>query len=68
MNIPANSGGGKSLRLKGKGLPKSGGGRGDLLVSLRIVLPDGGNANLTELMKQWREDGLYTATDAEKAA
>lgn len=71
MNIPANSSGGKSLRLKGKGLPKSGGGRGDLLVSLRIVLPDGGNAELTELMKTWREEGLYEATDstdAEKAA
>ena len=68
MSIPPNSSGGRSLRLKGKGLPKAGGGRGDLLVSLRIVLPEGGDAELTELMKTWRESGRYSTTDSEKAA
>jgi DnaJ-class molecular chaperone len=68
MSIPPNSSGGRSLRLKGKGLPKAGGGRGDLLVSLRIVLPEGGDAELTELMKTWRERGRYSTTDSEKAA
>ncbi|WP_421724612.1 DnaJ C-terminal domain-containing protein [Bauldia sp.] len=67
LNVPANSSGGKSLRLKGKGLPKAGGGRGDLLVSLRIVLPDGGDPELTELMKRWRERDEATA-GGEKAA
>lgn len=67
LNVPANSSGGKSLRLKGKGLPKSGGGRGDLLVSLRIVLPDGGDAELTELMKEWRQRRDTTDSDSEKA-
>ncbi len=68
LNVPANSGGGKSLRLKGKGLPKAGGGRGDLLVTLRIVLPEGGDPELTELMKKWRQTGQNRATDSEEAA
>ena len=32
VNVPAWSSGGRALRLKGKGLPRSGGARGDLLV------------------------------------
>ena len=68
MSIPSNSSGGRSLRLKGKGLPKAGGGRGDLLVSLRIVLPEGGDAELTELMKTWRESGRYSATEFGKGS
>jgi DnaJ-class molecular chaperone len=68
LTVPANSSGGKSLRLKGKGLPKSGGGRGDLMVSLRIVLPDRGDADLTELMKSWRQRRDEKASDSEKAA
>ncbi|MEQ9691672.1 MAG: J domain-containing protein [Bauldia litoralis] len=68
MNVPANSGGGKSLRLKGKGLPKAGGGRGDLVVTLRIVLPEGGDPELTALMKKWRESGQDRTSDSEEAA
>src|SRR5262249_49366236 len=55
MSIPPNSSGGRTLRLKGKGLPKAGGERGDQLVSLKIMLPDGGDKDLEALMKQWRE-------------
>ena len=40
MNIPPHSSGGRTLRLKAKGLPKVAGGRGDLLLTLRIVLPE----------------------------
>jgi DnaJ-class molecular chaperone len=40
LAIPAGSNGGRSLRLRGKGLLSSASVRGDLLVSLRIVLPD----------------------------
>jgi DnaJ-class molecular chaperone len=36
----AHSNSGKVLRLKGKGVPKRGGGAGDVYVSLKIVLPD----------------------------
>ena len=55
LNIPAGSSGGRALRLKGKGLPVSTGGRGDLLVTPRIVLPETSDPELTALMQKWRE-------------
>lgn len=39
MTIPAGTQTGQVLRLKGKGLPKSSGGAGDELVTVRIVVP-----------------------------
>ena len=63
LSVPPKSSGGRALRLKGKGLPRSGGGRGDLLVTLKIVLPEGGDADLEALMKTWRETRRYAARD-----
>ena len=40
LNIPAGTDSGKVFRRKGKGLPKKGGGHGDLLVSTVITLQD----------------------------
>lgn len=65
LSVPAKSSGGRALRLKGKGLPRAGGGRGDLLVTLRIVLPEGGDEELEALMKRWREQHRYQARDEE---
>jgi DnaJ-class molecular chaperone len=63
LKIPANSSGGRTLRLKGKGLPKSGHkdghGHGDLLVTLRIVLPENPDPELEKLMQDWREEKPY---------
>ena len=42
------------LRLKGKGLPKAE-RHGDLLVTPRIVLPEGADAELEALMRKWRD-------------
>ena len=55
VTIPPHSSSGRTLRLKGKGLPKDG-GHGDLLVVPRIVLPDSADAALQALMKTWREE------------
>jgi DnaJ-class molecular chaperone len=66
LNIPPGSTGGKALRLKGKGLPVSTGGRGDLLVTPRIVLPERPDPELEALMRKWRERGGTRA--AEEAA
>ena len=55
LTIPPRSTGGRALRLKGKGLPVSTGGRGDLLVTPRIVLPETVDPELEALMKKWRE-------------
>lgn len=57
MTVPPKTDGGRSLRLKGKGLPGSGGQRGDLLVQLRVVLPDPMDPELEALMLKWRQDG-----------
>jgi len=68
MNIPPHSSGGRTLRLKGKGLPKVAGGRGDLLLTLRIVLPEEGDPDLDALMQKWRAEGRYSTRDSEEAA
>jgi DnaJ-class molecular chaperone len=65
LTVPANSSGGRALRLKGKGLPRAGGDRGDLLVNLRIVLPEGGDPDLEALMQKWRSGHRYAARDEE---
>jgi len=54
ISVPPYSSSGKSLRLKGKGLPGKS-GNGDLLVTLRIVLPEEPDKALDKLMKNWRD-------------
>jgi DnaJ-class molecular chaperone len=51
LNIPEWTDSGKVFRLKGKGIPKKGGGHGDLLVTLVIHLPTEGRAGLSELLR-----------------
>ena len=51
ITIPRGSQSGNRLRLRGKGLPKKGGSRGDLLVELKVVVP----IELTQT-----EEELYT--------
>src|SRR5579872_4902852 len=58
LSIPKNTSSGRTFRLKGKGLPKAG-GNGDLLVTTRIMLPDGNNAELEALMQKWRDGHPY---------
>jgi len=59
LSIPKNTSSGRTFRLKGKGLPKAGGGEGDLFVTTRIMLPDGNDAELEALMEKWREGHPY---------
>jgi DnaJ-class molecular chaperone len=68
LTVPPNSSGGRALRLKGKGLPRAGGGRGDMLVNLRIVLPEGGDPDLEALMTKWRAGHRYSARTEEPEA
>jgi DnaJ-class molecular chaperone len=60
MTIPAGITGARAFRLRGKGLPDRNGQRGDILVTPRIVLPDGEDAGLRQLMQRWREMKPYT--------
>jgi DnaJ-class molecular chaperone len=59
LSIPKNTSSGRTFRLKGKGLPKAGGGTGDLFASTRIMLPDGNDAELESLMHKWRDGRSY---------
>lgn len=58
LSVPKNTSSGRTFRLKGKGLPKSG-GAGDLFVTIRIMLPDGNDAELEALMEKWRDRHSY---------
>lgn len=53
VTIPPHSNTGKTLRLKGKGLHKSGGGHGDAYVSLKIVLPSTPDPALAAFAEGW---------------
>src|SRR3954469_21015154 len=58
LAIPAGTSSGRTFRLKGKGLSLKS-GSGDLLATVRIVLPKGSDAELKELMKKRRETKPY---------
>src|SRR5262249_4664691 len=58
LAIPPATNSGRTFRLKGKGFPAKS-GAGDLLVSVRIMLPEGGDAELEQLMRKWRERKPY---------
>ncbi|OCW55611.1 hypothetical protein AWJ14_06385 [Hoeflea olei] len=51
LAVPAWSGSDTVLRVQDKGLPTAGGGRGALLVHLRVVLPETPDQQLIDLMR-----------------
>lgn len=55
MNIPPYSSGGKSFRLRGKGLPGKD-GPGDLIVTVEVQLPKTPDAELEALMRKRRAE------------
>jgi DnaJ-class molecular chaperone len=58
LAIPAGTNSGRTFRLKGKGL-KSKSGAGDLLATVRIMLPERSDDEFKELMKKWRDGKTY---------
>jgi DnaJ-class molecular chaperone len=60
LKVPANSNSGTTLRLKGKGVPASkGASAGDQYVTLRVVLPDGADEELTKFVGEWAKTRGY---------
>lgn len=55
LTVPKGSSSGKTLRLKGKGFHKKGGGRGDQLVTLMVDLPVHDDA-LVEFVQGWKDN------------
>ncbi|MBR0796403.1 J domain-containing protein [Bradyrhizobium jicamae] len=64
MTVPKGSNTGTTMRLRGKGAPRPGGGHGDEFVKLKVVLPKAPDPELEEFVSRWdrkafnpREDG-----------
>ena len=52
VRVPAGSSSGRHLRLRGRGLPKRGGGRGNLHATVRITVPKELSEKERELFEQ----------------
>jgi DnaJ-class molecular chaperone len=53
MNVPKGSNSGTMLRLRGKGVMRSNGRRGDEYVRLRVVLPERPDPELEQFVQHW---------------
>lgn len=56
--LPANSNTGRVLRLKGKGVPKKGTEQGDLYVTIKVMLPEKADTELTAFLESWEAGKL----------
>ncbi|MCO8121446.1 J domain-containing protein [Stieleria sp. TO1_6] len=63
LTIPANSSGGRKLRLKGQGVPSKSGTAGDLIVTLQIKVPDSIDDESQALLKQFAERNPQSLRD-----
>ena len=59
MTVPKGSNTGTTLRLKGKGAPRRGGGFGDQFVKLKIVLPAAPDADLEAFAAGWEKGKAF---------
>jgi DnaJ-class molecular chaperone len=53
MSVPKGANSGTRLRLRGKGVARPDGSRGDEYVTLKVVLPDKPDAELEEFARRW---------------
>jgi len=58
ITVPAWSGSDQVVRISGEGLPDGNGGKGDLIVELRLMLWEKPDDKVTDLMRSMRE-GLF---------
>jgi DnaJ-class molecular chaperone len=58
LAIPPGTSSGRTLRVRGKGMPGKS-GAGDLYATVRIVLPEGADDELETLMRKWRDGKPY---------
>ena len=54
MTVPKWSNTGTVLRLKGKGVPRADGTKGDEFVTLKVMLPEKPDPELEKFVAQWR--------------
>jgi DnaJ-class molecular chaperone len=54
MTVPKGANTGTVLRLRGKGVTRADGSRGDEYVNLKVMLPEQADADLENFIKQWQ--------------
>jgi DnaJ-class molecular chaperone len=59
MVVPKGSNTGTTMRLKGKGAPRRGGGQGDELVRLKVVLPKSPDPELEAFVSSWENGKAF---------
>jgi DnaJ-class molecular chaperone len=59
MTVPKGSNTGTTLRLRGKGAPRRGGGHGDELVKLKVVLPKTSDPELEAFISNWEKGKAF---------
>jgi DnaJ-class molecular chaperone len=64
LAIPAGTSGGRTFRIKGKGL-KGKAGQGDLYVTTHIALPERPDRALEDFMRKWRTEHPYDPRGSE---
>jgi DnaJ-class molecular chaperone len=55
MSVPKGANTGTKLRLRGKGVPRRGGGQGDQFVKLKVVLPKTPDPELEAFVSGWKD-------------
>jgi curved DNA-binding protein len=58
IKVPAGMSSGGKIRLKGFGVPRGRGTRGDLFAVVEVAVPDRLSARQKELLEQLRAEGL----------
>lgn len=53
LKIPAGTADGRVLRVRGRGVPKRGGGAGDLLVTVKVAIPQNLDDQATEALREY---------------
>jgi DnaJ-class molecular chaperone len=59
MSVPKGSNTGTTMRLKGKGAPRHGGGHGDQFVKLKVVLPKSPDPELEAFVSNWKKGKAF---------
>jgi molecular chaperone DnaJ len=58
LKVPEGVSYGEILRIRGKGVPKSNGSRGDLLIKINIVTPNRLSRNSKKLIEELKKEGI----------
>ncbi|MFI6871355.1 molecular chaperone DnaJ [Nocardia sp. NPDC050406] len=55
VKVPPGTADGRTLRVRGRGVPKRGGGAGDLLVTVKVAVPQKLDDNAAEALRRYAE-------------